>query len=169
MGGRVFVPPKMRPRILKEFHNTTLAGHPGSLKLLETVSRTYGWPKIRKDVVSYTKYCFSCQKSKHSTQRPPGLMTLLNIPCRPWSMIGIDFVVKLPLSSGFDSILVIVDHFPKGAHLIPANESWTAEEFAFIFFDRFIRYHGLPDKIFSDRRSLFVSKFWREVQRLLQI
>jgi hypothetical protein len=84
-------------------------------------------------------------------------------------MIGIDFVVKLPLSSVFDSILVIVDHFSKGAHMIPANESWTAEEFAFIFFDWFICYHGLPDKIVSDWGSLFVSWFWREVQRLLQI
>jgi hypothetical protein len=53
-------------------------------------------------------------------------------------MIGIDFVVKLPLFSGLGSILVIMDHFSKGAHMIPANESWTAEQFAFVFFDRFI-------------------------------
>jgi hypothetical protein len=84
-------------------------------------------------------------------------------------MIGIDFVVKLPLLSGFNSILVIVNHFLKGAHMIPANESWTAEEFAFKFFDRFIRYHGLPDKIVLDQGSLFVSKFWREVQQLLRV
>ena len=53
--------------------------------------------------------------------------------------------------------------------MIPANESWTAQEFAFVFFDRFIRYHGLPDKIVIDWGSLFVSKFWREVQRLLHV
>jgi len=77
--------------------------------------------------------------------------------------------VKLPLSEGFDSILVIVDHFSKGIHLIAASEGWTAEEFAYSFFDRFIRHHGLPDKIVSDRGSLFVSRFWKEVQRLLRI
>jgi hypothetical protein len=96
-------------------------------------------------------------------------MTSLNIPHRPWSVIGIDFVVKLPLLSSFDLILVIVDHFSKGAHMIPANEPRTAEEFAFIFFVLFIRYHGLPDKIVLDRGSLFVSKFWRGVQRLLRV
>jgi hypothetical protein len=29
--------------------------------------------------------------------------------------------------------------------------------------------HGLPDKIFLDRGLLFVSKFWKEVQRLLRV
>jgi hypothetical protein len=66
-------------------------------------------------------------------------------------------------------VLVIVDHFSKGLHLVPARETWTAEEFAWSFFDCFIRYHGLPDKIVSDRGSLFVSKFWKEVQRLLRV
>jgi transposase InsO family protein len=52
---------------------------------------------------------------------------------------------------------------------VAANETWTAEEFALAFLDRFIRLHGLPDKIVSDRGSLFLSKFWTEVQRLLRI
>jgi hypothetical protein len=96
-------------------------------------------------------------------------MTSLNIPDRPWSTIGVDFVVKLPLSLGFDSILVIVDHYSKGAHMIPANESWKAEDFAFVFFDRFIFYHGLPNKIVLDQGSLFVSSFWKEIQCLLRV
>jgi hypothetical protein len=34
-----------------------------------------------------------------------------------------DFIVKLPISQGFDSVLVIVDHLTKGVHLVAANES----------------------------------------------
>jgi hypothetical protein len=64
----VFVAPKIRSRILKEFHDTMLAGHPGLLKLWDVILQTYSWPRIRKDIVSYTKSCFSCQKSKHLTQ-----------------------------------------------------------------------------------------------------
>jgi hypothetical protein len=96
-------------------------------------------------------------------------MTSLKVPGRPWSMIGIDFVVKLPILGGFDSILVIMDHFSKGVHLSAAQESWKAEDFAFAFFNCFIRHHGLPDKNISDRGSIFFSKFWKEVQRLLQV
>ena len=79
------------------------------------------------------------------------------VPSRPWSMIGIDLGVQLSVSAEFDSILVIVDHFFKGAHLIAVKEAWSAEQFAFVFLDRFIRYHGLPDRIVSDRGSIFVS------------
>jgi hypothetical protein len=50
-------------------------------------------------------------------------MQSLQIPDWLWSCIGIDFVVKLPLSDGFHSILVIVDHFSKGIHLVAASES----------------------------------------------
>jgi hypothetical protein len=82
--------------------------------------------------------------------------------------MGIDFTVKLLLSLGFDSILVIVDHFTKGVHLISANKTWSVVHFAFgAFFDCFIWLHGLPDKIVSDRGLLFVPKFWKELQLLL--
>jgi hypothetical protein len=165
----IFVPTELRPLILQTFHDDISAGHLGSLKTLQNITRSLTWPGIRGDVIRYTKSCLSCQRAKHSNQRPPGLMVSLAIPERPWSVIGIDFIVKLPLSSGFDSILVIVDHFSKAAHFIPGCETWAAEDFANVFLDRFIRYHGLPDKIVSDRGSVFVSRFWTEVQRLLRI
>ncbi|POV98898.1 hypothetical protein PSTT_14130 [Puccinia striiformis] len=166
---RIFVPTALRAQILKTFHDEPTAGHPGSLKTLDIISRCMNWPGIRKDVIEYTKSCFSCQRAKHSNQKPPGLMNSLSVPSRPWSIIAIDFIVKLPISGGFDSILVVVDHFSKGVHLIPAKETWNSEEFAFAFLDRVIRLHGLPDKIVSDRGSTFLSKLWKEVQRLLRI
>jgi hypothetical protein len=72
-------------------------------------------------------------------------------------------------AGGFDSILVILDHFSKCVHLIAEQESWKDEDFAFAFFDCFICHHGLPDKVVSDCGSIFVSKFWKEVQQLLQV
>lgn len=44
-----------------------------------------------------------------------------------------DCVVKLPISIGFESILVIVDHFNKGAHFLPCRESMNAAELASLF------------------------------------
>lgn len=93
----------------------------------------------------------------------------LEIPDRPWSVIGMDFIVKLPLSSGFDSILVIVDHFSKGAHFIPCKESMDSSALASLFISHFFRYHGLPDKIVTDQGPIFVSAFWSTVQKALRI
>ncbi|PLW26795.1 hypothetical protein PCASD_25767 [Puccinia coronata f. sp. avenae] len=127
---RLYVPLSLRSQILQHLHDNPTSGHPGTLKTLDLVTRTMTWPGVRGDVLSYFKSCFSCQRAKHSNQRPPGQMIPLSIPDCHWSTIGIDFVVKLPVSGGFDSILVIVDHLSKGVHLIAANESWNAEEFA---------------------------------------
>jgi hypothetical protein len=120
------------------------------MKTLDVLLQLMYCPGIRKDVLTYIKSCFSCQRAKHSNQHPPGLMTALSVPSRPWSMIGIDFIVKLPVSGGFDSILVIVDHLTKGVHLVAANENWDAKHFAFAFLDCFIRLHGLPDNDVSN-------------------
>src|ERR1700733_14785706 len=45
----------------------------------------------------------------------------------------------------------------------------NASEFAWLFLDHIFRLHGLPTSIISDRGSIFVSYFWKELTRLLQI
>ncbi|MBW0486433.1 hypothetical protein O181_026148 [Austropuccinia psidii MF-1] len=39
----------------------------------------------------------------------------------------------------------------------------SASDLASLFLDRFIRYHGFPDKLVMDRGSLFISNFWKSV------
>jgi hypothetical protein len=41
--------------------------------------------------------------------------------------------------------------------------------FPIFFLDRFICLHGLPDKIVSNWGSIFVFKFWKEIQSLIRI
>jgi len=48
-----------------------------------------------------------CQTLCH---KPYGLLKQLQIPEKPWNSISMDFKQKLPPSSGYTSILVIVDH-----------------------------------------------------------
>ena len=65
--------------------------------------------------------------------------------------------------------MVVVDHFSKTAHFIPANESWSAAKLAEAFIDHVFKLHGLPDKIVSDRGTTFMSQFWTSVLNQLQI
>lgn len=86
-------------------------------------------------------------------------MMSLSIPDRPWSVIGVDFIVQLQLSKGFDSIMVIVDHFSKCSHFIPAKETWNADKLEEAFVAQAFRLHGLPETIVSDRGTTFMSQF----------
>jgi hypothetical protein len=77
--------------------------------------------------------------------------------------------VELPISNGYDAILVVVCRLTKMAHFIPCMSTDTAADFARIFEKNIHRLHGLPKDIVSDRGSLFTSAFWRDVCLQLDI
>jgi transposase InsO family protein len=166
---RVLVPSSLREEVIRTYHEGPEVGHPGIARTLSLILRTFDWPSIRKDVISFVKSCDSCQRVKVIRQHPTGLLQPLPVPDQPWSVVGMDFIVKLPLSQGFDSILVIIDLLSKATHFIPCNETMTAKDLAKIFRREFFRLHGLPDRIISDRGTLFTSEFWQSFMQLLNI
>ncbi|KAG8935233.1 hypothetical protein FRC01_005489 [Tulasnella sp. 417] len=167
--GRVYIPRKLRVRILQEQHDSPAAGHPGRAKTFDLLSREYSWPGMRTFVRNYVASCDLCQRIKIPRHSPYGLLQPLPSPARPWSDIAIDMIVKLPISNGFDSILVIVDLYSKMGHFVPCHESMSSEELALLFLQHVFRYHGLPDTVTSDRGSTFVSEFTHRLYGLLGI
>ena len=80
-----------------------------------------------------------------------------------------DFIIKLPLSHGFNSIWVVCDRLTYVAHFIPCHETTNAPELAYLFLDCILRIHSLLDLIISDQGPVFMSNFWKELTSLLQI
>jgi len=48
-------------------------------------------------------------------------------------MLSVDFVIELPLSSGHDAMITVVDSVSKRAHFIPMHMMVTVEEAARLF------------------------------------
>lgn len=61
-----------------------------------------------------------------------------------------DFIEKLPVSDGADTILVVIDRFTKYAHFFALSHPFSALSVAQIFMDQIYKLHGLPDAIVSD-------------------
>ena len=80
-----------------------------------------------------------------------------SIPDKAWTHISADFITKLPLAQGYDSILVVVDWFTKMAHFVPTTEKTMAEGLARLFEDNMWQLHGLPESIISDRGPQFAA------------
>ena len=78
-----------------------------------------------------------------------------------------DFIVALPKSEGFGSIMVIVDRFSKYATFVPTSTDCKVNEAARLFFKNVVKLWGLPKSIISDRDPRFTGKFWRELFKLL--
>jgi len=88
----------------------------------------------------------------------------------PFQTIFLDFIVKLPESEGFDTILTITDHdCSKAAMFMPCNETVDAAGVAKLYATYVFPHYGLPKKVISDRDPHFASNFSREMCSLLGI
>ncbi len=80
----------------------------------------------------------------------------------PFETIALDFITKLPVSQGYDSILTVTDHdCTKAAVFIPCKESITAKETAGLIVQHIFPRFRLPLKFISDRDPWFASRFIR--------
>ena len=102
-------------------------------------------------------------------QAPVGKLIPNSIPKKPWSYISADFITKLPLAQGYDSILVVVDRLIKIAHFIPTTEKTTAEELVKLFRDNVWKLHGLPESIISNKGPQFAAGVMKELNVMLGI
>jgi hypothetical protein len=163
----VYVPESLRLEIIRSHHDDPLAGHPGIERTHELVSRNYYFPGMRKFIKSYVTSCDLCARAKPSRHMPHGELAPLPVPEAPWKSISCDFITDLPLSHGYDAILVFVDRFSKMTHIVPCNKVTDAPAFARLFLDYVVRLHGVPTSLVSDRGSIFTSHFWTALAELL--
>ncbi|KAL5504680.1 hypothetical protein ACEPAH_7343 [Sanghuangporus vaninii] len=165
----VFVPTSVREVVMKECHDSTLAGHPGANKTVSMVSRSFWWPNMYVDVRNYVRGCDRCQRTKALRVTRARVLHPNEVPEAPWQIVTVDLIGELPESNGFNAICVVVDRFSKQIHAIPTTTKLTAEGMARIYRDQVFRLHGLPKKIIHDRGVQFDAKMMKELYKLLYI
>lgn len=155
--------------ILKEFHDSPIGGHIGKQTTYARIASDWFWERMKKRIVEYVKNCEVCQRQKHSSLSPAGLLQPLLIPDQIWEHISMDFIEGLPKSEGKDSILVVVDRLTKYAHFIALKHPFTIVTVAESFVKEIVCLHGFPTSIVSDHDKIFMSHLWRELFRLHNI
>ena len=100
-------------KVLHEFHSSPQGGHAGTLKTYKRIAEQFYWSGMKKSVEIFVAACVTCQQTKYITTKTPGLLQPLLIPTTPWTEISMDFIVRLPSSQGYTTILVVVDRLTK--------------------------------------------------------
>jgi len=62
-------------------------------------------------------------------------------------MLSVDFMVKLPESSGHDAVMTVVDSISKRVHFIPTHTMVTAKGAARLFFHYVWKLYSLPKRV----------------------
>jgi hypothetical protein len=119
-----------------------------------------GIRRIVKEIISeYNTYIWN-KASRYTLYR---IIQTLDILKTPWTLIALDFVVKLLLLQDliigieYDSILVITDRLTKYTYIILYLEANTAEDLAYIFLRVIIANYSAPEEMISDRNKFFIS------------
>ena len=87
----------------------------------------------------------------------------------PFKQISYDLIMGLPLSNGYDALLVVVDHgLSKGVILCPTKKTVTADGIAAIIFRKLYAHFGLFNKVILDRGPQFTANFVKELGRILR-
>jgi len=168
---RIVVPNNMdlKHRILYEYHDTIQSGHPGRYRTYLSIMERFYWNNMLKDISKYIGSCERCLRNKATVgQKPHGLLNPLETPSNRWKDISMDFMTKLVKSTdGFNAIMVIVDRLTKRALFIPTHTNASAKTTAELFTKHYIKNHGIPETIISDRDSKFTSQFWTKLMNIL--
>jgi len=155
--------------VVSLYHDTKVAGHPGYWKTLELVFRDYWWPQMSRYIGQYVSTCDLCIRTKPIRQAPVGKLHPFQILDSQWDMLSVDFVVELPLFSGHDAVMTVVDLVSKRAHFILTHTMMTVEGAARLFLHQVWKLHDLLKCVISDCGPQFVARFTKELYRLLGI
>src|SRR6266571_5144176 len=139
--------------VIQSFHDPPSMGHPGIANTYALTRRDYWWPNMKKDIEEYVKGCALCQANKINThhQKPHLVPITTNTEAEPFEVIAMDFIVKLPESQGYDTILTITDHdCSKAAIFIPCDKTITAEGVVNLIIKHVFPHYGFPRQIISD-------------------
>jgi hypothetical protein len=155
----------LRRGVISLYHDSPTAGHPGISNTTWTIARDYWWPNMKQTISEYVKGCHLCQSRKNNPTKPkpPPFPIPSDNFTLPFTSIAMDFIVKLPTSHGYDSILTITDTFSKACIFIPCNETIDAIETALLYATYILPHFGLPSRIISDRDPHFMASVIQEI------
>jgi len=177
-GGRVFIrrtgallvpgDQALRTALLRECHDTPLAGHLGRDKTLAQMQKRFWWHGMTADVAKYVETCVPCQSNKHSHQKTPGQLMPIPSPGLPGETWTLDLIGPLPVTEdGNDCIVVFVDKLTKLVHYAPTRMTIDAPGLARLFLVHIVRVHGMPASLITDRDPRFTANYWEAFWSLL--
>jgi len=106
---------------------------------------------------------------KNRAEELVGKLKLSEVLEKPWMHLMVDFITKLPVVAGKDTILVVCNRLSKMTHFVATTEGMSAEGLVRLFWDNVWKLHGLPESIVSDRGPQFTAELTKELNKMLGI
>ena len=168
---KVYVPKdkELWIEIIQLHHDVLVVGYRGRWKTTELVTRNYWWPGVMRDMERYMEGYDMCQRMKNRMGEVAEKLKLSEVLEKSWIYLTIDFITKLLLVAGKNTILVVCDRLSKITYFVATTEGTLAEGLARLFRDNIWKLYRLPESVVLDRRPQFAAKLTKELNRMLGI
>lgn len=152
------IPSELREQVITENHAEPTAGHLGVFKTYHRLALRYFWPGMHQDVVKFVASCDKCLAYKAQNHQTLGEMGRPKQCSRPFQMISIDLMGPLPVTRKQNTfIFVVTCCFSKYSLIFPIRSA-TSTAVTKILEESVFLVHGVPQTIFLDNGSQFISK-----------
>jgi hypothetical protein len=159
---KLVIPPKdsIRDQVMEACHDSVFSGHFSHPRTLHLVERLFYWPEMSRDIEKFCRSCTVCGEVKSYNRAKQGASLPHPVPVGKWSDVTCDMIVDLPTTArGNNAILLFVDKCTKMTHAVATSKELNSQEFCFLFNKDVVRLHGAPNRLITDRGSIFFSKF----------
>lgn len=169
--GRIVVPDDkaLKGLIIQSHHDAISAGHPGQAKTQELIYRSFWWSSIKRDIKSYVRGCETCQRAKIDHQPKAAPLNPNPIADRNWQYVSADMVTHLPDALGYNVIINFVCMKSKDVISVKCRDTINSEGFIHAYIENVFRLHGLFERFWSDRGTIFISSFVKGVYEKLGV
>lgn len=150
---QLVLPSSLIGLVLHHIHDKM--GHQGRDRTLSLAKDRLYWYGMNRDIENYICHCGRCIRRKTPTNIKAPLVNIST--SQPLEHVCLVFLTLERSKGGYEYVLVITDHFSRFAMAIP-TKNMTAKTTAEVFYQNFIIYHGIPQKILSDQGANFEVK-----------
>ena len=162
---RVFVPQQLRQTLLQGAHRSPMAGHPGHLRMYQSLSKKFWWENMTKDVKRMVNGCPNCEQAKAKRRLGQGYVCTYKLVEEPFRVWNVDHVGPLPKNQGgFRYILVAVCRGSNYMVTIPTVTT-AGQETAEALWDHVFCKYGVPERVVTDRGTAFKNELITEMAR----
>ena len=164
---------KYNSRVLPQLYQTELLfrshdqmGHQGVDKVYNKIQKRFEWPLLKKACEKWIAACLSCQQAKDPRK--------LRCPLQSIESSGFNEVVQIDhqkicmTATGYNQVLVMIDHFTKYAEAAPCMTA-SAEETCDHLINVWKARHGCPITFQSDNGKAFVGDLTKELMKRSQV
>ena len=141
-------------------------GHQGVDKVYNRIQKRFEWPGLKKACEKWIAACLSCQQAKDPRK--------LRFPLQSIESSGFNEVVQIDhqkicmTATGYNQVLVMIDHFTKYAEAAPCMTA-SAEETCDLLINVWIARHGCPITFQSDNGKAFVGDLTKDLMKRSQV